>query len=142
MEWVKKIIFYFILFFFTRDGVSEKILVFVAPHQHYPCYECIEELINIDNDVSCARGSNGKGASSGRCSTAQQRVPGRQSITSRIRWNKQVNIVVMECFYRSRPFNENGFPVMLREWKEHGMFESTKQRICDQVINKEEWMVK
>ncbi len=45
----------------------------------------------------------------------------------------------MECFYRGKPFHENGKPIrgyrkrMFREWRNRGMFESTEQRICDQA---------
>ena len=35
----------------------------------------------------------------GRCS--KQREPVRQSATARMKWYKQMNIVVMECYYRS-----------------------------------------
>ena len=45
----------------------------------------------------------------------------------------------MECFYRSKPFDEEGKPIsgysqrMFREWRDRGMFESTEQRVCDQA---------
>ena len=31
--------------------------------------------------------------------------------TARMKWNKEVNKVVMECFYRSKPFDEEGKPI-------------------------------
>ena len=46
---------------------------------------------------------------------------------------------MMECFYRSKPFDEEGKPVrgyrqrMFREWRDRGLFESTEQRVCDQA---------
>ena len=54
----------------------------------------------------------------------------------------------MECFYRGKPFDENGKPIrghrkrMFREWRNRGMFESTEQRICDQAraIRKNGWL--
>ena len=54
----------------------------------------------------------------------------------------------MECFYRSRPFDEEGMPIrgyrqrMFREWKDKGTFESTEQRVCDQAraIRKNGWL--
>ena len=54
----------------------------------------------------------------------------------------------MECFYRSKPFDEEGKPIrghrkkMFREWKERGMFESTEQRVHDQLraIRKNGWL--
>ena len=54
----------------------------------------------------------------------------------------------MECFYRSKPFDEEGRPVrgyrqrMFREWRDRGLFESTEQRVCDQprAIRKNGWL--
>ena len=45
----------------------------------------------------------------------------------------------MECLYSSKPFDEEGKPIrgyrtsILREWRGREMFESTKQRVCDQA---------
>ena len=68
------------------------------------------------NQVSEDNGMNRTGtecesSSPGRCSPAQQRGPGRHLATARMKWNKEVNKVVMECFYRSRPFDEEGKPI-------------------------------
>ena len=54
---------------------------------------------------------NGTGTSSedplpGSCSPAQKRRPVRLPVIARVKWNKEVNTIVMECFYRSKPFNE------------------------------------
>ena len=100
-----------------------------------------------DNGVN-RTGTEREGSSPGRCSPAQQRGPGRHPATARMKWNKEVNKVVMECSYRSRPFDEEGKPIrgyrqrMFREWKEKGMFESTEQRVCDQAraIRKIGWL--
>ena len=72
----------------------------------------------------------------------------RNHATVRTKWNTNVNKVVMECYYRSRPFDENGKPVrgyrqrMFREWRNKGLFESTGRRICDQAraIRKNGWL--
>ena len=100
-----------------------------------------------NNDVNGA-GTSSEGPSSGRCSSGEQRGPGRYPTTARMRWNKEVNKVVMECFYRSNPFNEEGRPIrgyrqrMFREWRVRGMFDSTEQRISDQAraIRKNGWL--
>ena len=42
---------------------------------------------------------------------AQQRGPVRHRATGRVKWNKEVNKIVMECFYRSKPFDEKRKPV-------------------------------
>ena len=107
----------------------------------------------MSNQIFENNGVNGtatscKGPSPGRCSLAQQRGPGRNPATAKMKWNKEVNKVVMECFYRSRPFDEDGKPIrgyrqrMFREWRDRGMFESTEQRVCDQAmaIRKNGWL--
>ena len=68
--------------------------------------------------------------------------------TARMRWNKEVNKVVVECFYRSKPFDEEAKPVrgyrqrMFREWRDRGMFESMEQCVCDQAraIRRNGWL--
>ena len=90
----------------------------------------------------------GEGSSPSMCFLVQQPEPGRHQVTARIKWNKEVNKVVMECFYRSKPFDEEGKPVrgyrqrMFREWRGRGLFESTEQRVCDQAraIRKSGWL--
>ena len=62
-----------------------------------------------------------------RCSSAQQRGPGRQPATARMKWDEAVKKVVMECFYKIRSFDEVGKPIrgyrqrMFREWRERGV---------------------
>ena len=63
-------------------------------------------------------------------------------------WNKDVNKVIIECYLKSKPVNENGVPIrgfrqgMFRVWQEIGLFKSTEQRICDQAraIRKSGWL--
>ena len=66
---------------------------------------------SIENNSVNGAGSASESSSPGRCSSAQQRGPGRQPATARWNWNKEVNKVVMECFYTSRPFDEVGKPI-------------------------------
>ena len=66
---------------------------------------------SIENNGVNGAGSASESSSPGRCSSAQQRGPGRQPATARWNWNKEVNKVVMECFYTSRPFDEVGKPI-------------------------------
>ena len=61
---------------------------------------------------------------------------------------RKLNKALMECFYRSKPFDEEGKPArgykqrMFREWKDRGLFESTEQHVCDQAraIRKNGWL--
>ena len=54
----------------------------------------------------------------------------------------------MECFLRSKPIDDDGKPIrgykqrMMQEWKEHGVFEITEQRLREQAraIRKNGWL--
>ena len=78
----------------------------------------------------------------------EQRGPGRNPVTARMKWNKAINIAVMECYYLSNPMDENDKPVrgyrqrMHRIWNEREMFKCSEQRLCDQAraIRKNEWL--
>ena len=64
-----------------------------------------------------------------------------------MKWNKEVNKVVIECFYRSRPFNEEGKPIrgyiqrMFGEWKDKGMFDLLSSVCVIKQGQLEEWVV-
>jgi len=100
-----------------------------------------------DNGVN-GTGTLCEGVSPGRCSPVQQRGPGRYPATARKKWSKEVNIVVMECYFRSKPLDENGVPIkgyrqrMYKEWQERGFFDVSEQRVCDQAraIRKNGWL--
>ena len=70
------------------------------------------------------------------------------STNSKHKWLKTTNVIVMECYYLSKPVNEEGKPVrgyrrrMHGIWKERGLFNVTEQRLCDQarMIRKNEWL--
>ena len=75
----------------------------------------MSDLNNEDNDVNGAE-AHSDGPSSGRCSMEQQRRPGRHHATSdhertRQIWNKELNVIVAECYYKREPTNENGVPL-------------------------------
>ena len=54
----------------------------------------------------------------------------------------------MECFFRSKSFDDDDKPIrgyrqrLMQEWKEHGVFEITEKRLCDQAkaIRKNGWL--
>ena len=68
--------------------------------------------------------------------------------TSRRRWSKEINMIIMECYFRCKPVDENGVPVrgyrqrLYKEWQERGPFTSMEQRIADQAraIRKNGWL--
>ena len=82
--------------------------------------------VSEDNGVN-RTGTECEGSSPGRCFPAQRREPGRHPDTARMKWNKEVNTVVMECFYRSRPFDEKE---SLSEDVDKGCFETGKTKAC------------
>ena len=103
---------------------------------------------NFENNGVNGTRPLGEGSSPSSCFLVQQREPGRHQVTARMKWNKEVNKVVMECFYRSKTFDEEREPVrgyrqrMFREWRDRGLFELTEQRVCDQTraIRENEWL--
>eukprot|EP00112_Aurelia_sp_Birch-Aquarium-sp1_P004156 Seg1472.5 transcript_id=Seg1472.5/GoldUCD/mRNA.D3Y31 product="hypothetical protein" protein_id=Seg1472.5/GoldUCD/D3Y31 len=61
-----------------------------------------------------------------------QRGPGRYPTTARMKWTKEVNKLVIKCFYKSDP-NQRGYRKrMINIWKEIGVFDITEQRLADQ----------
>ena len=54
----------------------------------------------------------------------------------------------MTCYFRSKPVDDEGKSIrgyrqwMKKEWEEHGVFEITEQRLCDQAraIRKKGWL--
>ena len=105
-----------------RDGASIKTLAVVPPHQNCSLNE--QKMPEIRNNPN----------------TVHQWGPGCYHVTARKELSKEVRIVVMECYYRANPIDENGVPVkgyrkrMYREWLQQGPFaDATEQRICDQA---------
>ena len=94
---------------------------------------------NSENSGVNRAGPVGEGFSPGRRFLIRQRGPGR---------HPNVNKIVMECFFRSKHFYDGVKPIrghrqrMRQEWKDHGVFEITEQRLCDQAraIRKNGWL--
>ena len=69
----------------------------------------------------------------------EQRRPGRHQKTAGTGWSKEMNVAVMECYFLSRPFDEEGKPIrgfrkrMHNIWKERQGLKVTEQRLCDQA---------
>ena len=102
---------------------------------------------NSKNNSVNRAGPVGEGNSPSRCSVLRQQGAGRHPTTVRTKWSKNVKKIVMECFFRSKSFDDDSKPIrgyrqrMMQEWKEHGVFEITEQRLCDQAraIRKNSW---
>ena len=73
---------------------------------------------------------------------------GRYPTAVKTNWFKNMNKIVMECFFRSKPFDGGGKQIrgyrqrMMQEWKEHRVFEINEQRLSDQAraIRKSGWL--
>ena len=105
-----------------------------------PLMSEMSNQMETDNGVNDA-GTNVEGVTPGREPIVQQDGPGRQPDTARSRrmkWSKEINKVVMECYYRSKPMDENGRTVrgyrrrFYRFWRERDIFPVSEQRLCDQ----------
>ena len=101
-------------------------------------------MSEMSSDMVKNKGVNGAGTlrespSPGRCAVAEQRRPGRHQKTARIGWSKEMNVAVMECYFLSRPFDEEGKPIrgfrkrIYNIWKERQGLKVTEQKLCDQA---------
>ena len=102
---------------------------------------------NTDNGVN-GPSTDGEGPSSGRCPVEEQHRPGRHHATAekrtRTRWERNDNLNVMECYFRSNP-DQRGYRKRMYEiWQEKGLFSVSEQRLADQAnqIIKKGWLTK
>ena len=85
----------------------------------------------LDNCVN-RTGAFSEGSSSGSCPVAEQRRPCRHPATATMMCSKDVKKVVMECYLKSKPVNEDGVSIrgyrqrMFRVWQEIGLFQATE----------------
>ena len=78
----------------------------------------------------------------------EQRRPSRHQKLAGTRWPKKMNVVVMEFYLLSRPFDEQEKPIrgyrkkMHNIWKERQGLKVTEQRVCYQarVIRMNGWL--
>ena len=97
------------------------------------------------NGVNGAGTDNSESFASGRCTTEQQRGPGRHPVTGankRIKWTKEFNKLAIECFLRSQP-NIRGYRKrMLTIWNEKGLFKVSEAQLASQTkcIRDRKWL--
>ena len=93
----------------------------------------------IRNNGMDGDGTLRDGSSPNRCPVGEQRRPSRHQKTTRTGWSKKTNVAVMECYFLSKPFDEEGKPIrgyrkrMDNIWKERQGLKVTEQRLCDQT---------
>ena len=81
-------------------------------------------------------GTASEGLSPGRCPIAQQGGPGRYQETAKmkkIKWTKEFNKVVTECYLRIRPEIRGYRKRMVSIWKEIGLFQVTEAQLTSQA---------
>ena len=84
-------------------------------------------------------GTLDEGSLPGRCPVGEQLRSSRHQKTARTGFSKKMNVAVMECYFLSRPFDEEGKPMrgyrkqMHNIWKERHGLKVTEQRLCDQA---------
>ena len=66
--------------------------------------------IKILNSINRA-GPVGEGSLPSRCFLVQQQGSHHHHTTVRTKWSKNVNKIVMECFFRSKPFDGGSKPI-------------------------------
>ena len=81
-------------------------------------------MTNFETTYTCNNGTNG---------TVISRTSSSHPDTARRRWNKEVNKLVMRCFFRSEPTKRGYRKRMFGIWKEIGVFEITEKRLADQA---------
>ena len=96
----------------------------------------------MSSDIIRNNGVNGagtlhEGPLPSRCPVGEQHRPSRHQKTARTGWYEEVNVAVMECYFLSRPFDEEGKPIrgfrkqMHNIWKERQGLKITEQRFGD-----------
>ena len=101
-------------------------------------------MSEMSSDITINNGVNGagtlrEGPSPSRCLVGEQRRPSRHQKTARTGWSKEMNIAIMECYFLSRLFDEEGKPIrgfkkrMHNIWKERQGLKVTEQRLCNQA---------
>ena len=66
---------------------------------------------NSENNGINSAGLGGEGTSSGMCSLVEQWEPGCHPTTVRTKWSKNVNKIVMKCFFSRKSFDDDGKPI-------------------------------
>ena len=101
-------------------------------------------MSETSSDIIRNKGVNGagtlcEGPSPSRCPVGEQCRPGCHQKTARTGWSKDMNITVMECYFLSRLFHEEGKLIrglrkrMHNIWKERQGLKVTEERLCDQA---------
>ena len=94
-------------------------------------------MMNSETTYTCNNGVNGTvtsrtNSSPGREVGGQQPIPGRHPDTARWKWNKEVNKLVIRCFFRNEPTKRR----IGKGWLEYG-----KRLVFLKLLNKD-WLIR
>ena len=93
----------------------------------------IDDDSSMNGENGSGTGETGEAASLSRCPTGWQDGPDRHPGTARMKWNRSMNITVIECYYLSKSVDKSGRPVkgyrqrMYAVWRERGLPKITEQ---------------
>ena len=93
-------------------------------------------LNNVRNNDVNGTGTSSEGATFGRCPVEEQRRSDRHPTTARTKLTKELNKLVMKCFYKSTAPHlpkRNYRKRMLNIWNEIGLFELSEQKLARQA---------
>ena len=85
------------------------------------------------NDVNEAASHTSDRVASVRDPMGEHRGPDHISASARQSWTKEVNKLLMRCFYFSEPKKRGYRKRMHARWREIGVFERSEQQICCQA---------
>lgn len=97
----------------------------------------MSEMSHSNYEDNCVNetGTISEGLLPGRCPTVRQGGPGRYVASANMKCNKELNVAVMECYFLSKPTEENERPIrghrrrMQDIWKERELPTVTEQRL-------------
>ena len=98
----------------------------------------MSEMSNIQNEDNGVNGTGtqqGEGVAPGTQGVSDPAPAGRHHATGRtkqrMKWEKEVNKIVIECWIRSEPTKRKFRKRMKEIWDEIGIFAVTEQRLAD-----------
>ena len=109
-------------------------------------------MMDTNSEINyCVNGAgtgNRQGSAHGRCGVRDQAPTGHHQATDqtrrRLKWEKEVNRIVIECWVRNEPTKRGYRQRMKRFSDEKGVFEVREQRLADQAraIRTNDWLTK
>ena len=77
-----------------------------ANYKEQPLMSKMNQSNDLDNSIK-ETGSNGKGLLLGRCPMEEHHGPSCYPTTARTGWLNSMNVAVIECYFMSKPVNDD-----------------------------------